>query len=94
MVTYLLKIPAVRLRRAGNLRNVRYLNHFIVVRSLTRPPQADYGNCARWSIFKIENLDARARSKFNAVPAQKLWRKAQGGEDKFSFIVFALCPVA
>ena len=30
-----LKIPAVRLRRTGSLRNVRYLDHFIVVRSLS-----------------------------------------------------------
>ena len=55
-----LKLPAVRLRRTGNLRNVRYLFHFIVVRSLTPQPRrrdfrsapTSYGECARWSIFK------------------------------------------
>ncbi|MCG6945743.1 MAG: hypothetical protein LJE87_10415 [Deltaproteobacteria bacterium] len=31
-----LKLPAGRLRRTGNLRNVRCLDHFVVVRSLTQ----------------------------------------------------------
>jgi len=45
-----LKLPAVRLRRTGNLRNVRKRFHFIVVRSLT--PQLAAGNTLAEALSK------------------------------------------
>jgi hypothetical protein len=49
-----LKLPAVRLRRTGNLRNVRKVFHFIAVRSLT--PSASGGLRGMRSLWHFQLL--------------------------------------